>query len=319
MRLIHTSYLGVAMLMLFFTQCSISPSLEEPVQQVSLRTSHSNIPLNDPTTFFYEGTSSGLYPWGNSLIFNDYRANYITSSKAIKAMNQYGVVKKSGKVVILGLGGSNPSKMYESMKTSILAQYPFGKSLVMVNGAIGGKDLPDILNPDASYWTTVGRLLDSANVTPTQVQVIYCIQEDFVNQDTTFARALAIKESYLLLLDVIRLKYPNCKMFLVGDRGYNDYATLAKYWEPTGYLNGWAAKFLVQEYVDGLLPQYPFVNWLDYYWANGTEPRWDGLTYNFSDFLSPIYAHLTDEKINALATSTHNKLKIDAGAKFWYK
>lgn len=317
MRSTHTIYLSLAVLML--TQCSITTAPEPMSQPDNERTSAINIPLNDPTTFTFEENTSGLYPWGNTLILNDYRTNYIAKCKSIKAIDSNGVIKKSGKVVILGLGGSNPSHIYQEMKAIHLAQYPFGKSLVVVDGAIGGKDLPDILNPDASYWNQVKKQLDSLHVTESQVQVIFCIQDDFSLDDTTLLRAVALKESYLLLLDLVRVKYPNCKMFLVGDRGYNDYATLPKYWEPKGYLNGWGVKLLVQDYANNLLPEYPFVNWLDYYWANGTIPRWDGLTYSLSDFLPPIYSHLTDEKITELATATHNKLKIDVGAKYWYK
>lgn len=152
-----------------------------------------------------------------------------------------------------------------------------------------------------------------------QVQIIFCIEDDFKNSDNTIQRAYTIKDQYVTLLSTIRTKYPNTKLIFVGDRGYNDYAVLTKYKEPKGYLNGWAVKFLVEDYANNLLPQYPFVNWLDYYWANGAEPRWDDLTYLQTDFTAPEYSHLTPEKSNALGLVTHGKFKQDAGAMYWYK
>lgn len=312
---------AMVLVILVSPQCNITPSLNEidNFQTIDLRESFGDIPLNDPESFTYNGINSGLYPWGNQLISNNYKTNYINTSKAIRPLNSSGLQAKDGKIAILGIGGSNQFIVYNGIKNAWLNDVGFGKKLVFINAGTGGKDLPDIIDPNASYWSRIKKILDSNFVTASQIQIVFCIEDDFKNSDTSFQRAYSIRDQYINLLNTITIKYPNVKLIFIGDRGFNGYATLPKYNEPRGYLNGWAVKFLVEDYVNGILPQYPFINWLEYYWANGAEPRWDGLTYLQSDFTAPEYTHLTPEKANALGLVTHGKLKQDAGALYWYK
>lgn len=309
---------------LFLINCNISPSIDEfnSVTAAQMRDKEAingqNIPLNDPEIFFFNGLSSGLYPWGNALIENDYKTNYINISKTITPLDKKGNPSFKGKIVMLGIGGSHAYIVYNGIKNAWLSDAGFGKNLVFANAGTGGKDLPDILDPGASYWQRIVKVLDSNRVKSSQVQVIFIIEDDFVNRDTTIQRAYAIKDQYITLLTTIRSKYPNCKMILVADRGYAGYSTLSKYDEPKGYLNGWAVKFVVEDFINGTIPQMPFINWFEYYWANGEEPRWDGLTYLSSDFVAPEFAHITTQKANELGIVTHAKLKADAGVVNWY-
>lgn len=297
------------------------PSIDElsTTAVINARISVGDIPINDLDSFTYFDNNGGLYPWGNYLIENAFKTNYIKTSKNIRPMDSVGLFSKSGKIVILEIGASNPFKLFEEIKNAGLADINFGKNLVYINGGTGGKDLPDVIDITASYWVHLQKLLDSNLVTAAQVQVIFCIEDDMTNFDTTINRAYQLRDKYIEMLVTIRIKYPNCKLMLIGDRGYNDYATLPKFSEPKGYLNGWAVKFLIEDYIDGLLPQYPLLNWMDYYWANGETPRWDGLDYFMTDFLAPDYVHYTEEKAAELGAMTHARLKADQGCLFWYK
>ncbi len=302
-------------------QCEFTPTVtdENSIPGLVYRESFNDIPLNDPDTFTYQGFRSGLYPWGNVLIENEYKTDYINISKTITTLGKTGLPSAKGKTVILGIGGSHAYGIYNGIKNAWLTDPLFGKKLVFANAGTGGKDLPDILDPAASYWSRINKILDSNRVTSSQVQVIFVIEDDFVNKDTTIQRIFTLRDQMISLLETIRPKYPNCKIIYFADRGYAGYSTLTKYDEPKGYLNGWAVKFLVDEYINGLIPETPFINWFEYYWANGTEARWDGLTYLQSDFVAPEFAHLTIQKANTLGAATHLKLKADIGFSNWYK
>ncbi len=49
----------------------------------------------------------------------------------------------------------------------------FGKKLVFINAGTGGKDLPDIIDPNASYWSRIKKILDSNFVTASQIQIVF--------------------------------------------------------------------------------------------------------------------------------------------------
>jgi hypothetical protein len=91
--------LGAMVLILSISlQCNITPSLDEinSFQKVELRESFGDIPLNDPESFTYYGINSGLYPWGNQLISNEYKTNYVNTSKAIRQLYSSGLQVKDG-------------------------------------------------------------------------------------------------------------------------------------------------------------------------------------------------------------------------------
>ena len=299
--------------------CNSNPEIDDFTTPISDQSDANNIPINDPDQFIFEGLYSGLYPWGNSLINNQYKTDYINICKSIGNINTIGKNEVEENIIILSLGPSNPHKIFDGINTAEYNDANFGENIRFVNGAIGGIDFNDILNITGPYWLQVDSILQSQNISASEVQVIFCIEDDLLNHDTTIARAFELKENYIQLLEQIRLKYPNCVLFLAGDKGYNNYSNEERFSEPKGYLNGWAIKLLVEDYINGNLPEYPFINWLDYYWADGDTPRWDGLTYHLSDFIGPDYIHLTTEKAQELGLATHEKLKSDQGALYWYK
>jgi len=278
----------------------------------------SNKPINNPISFMYSGRSSGLYSWGNALIDNTYETDYINANKEIKTLNTAGNSAVNGKIGILQIGGSNPGILFNGLKAVQQDDAGFGSKLTFVNAGLNAMDLSDILKPDTDYWNTVQSLLSANGISALQVEVIFCVEDNLKNSDKTFNRAVSLKNDFIDLLDLVRTKYPNCKVFLIGDRAYTGYATDIMHKEPVGYLNGWGVKLFVEEYSSGLLPKYPVVNWLDYYWANGETPRFDGLTYVRSDYRSG-YIHFTDEKAYELSEGTHQKLKTDIGTSNWYK
>lgn len=278
-----------------------------------------NIPLNDPDLFTWNGEQSGLYPWGNEMISNAYESKYQSVSESIHPSSFSGLRTSHPKVVVLTIGGSTPAIMFEGFVHAQQNDPGFGADLLFINGGQNAMDFSDLLDPNTNYWNNLEALLNTHAATPEDVQVMFCIEDNLRSLDTTFSRATLLKNNYAQLMDIIRTHYPNCKLFLAADRGYSGYTDDPHHDEPIGYLNGWGVKLFVADYINGVLPEYPVVNWLDYYWADGENPRWDGLTYSQSDFSGPAYVHLHQDKADALAETTHEKLKADPAASNWYK
>lgn len=310
-----------SMLLIGISSCDLMDSPEAIVNENDALTYEKNLgnrPVNNPVLFSYYGHQSGLFSWGNNYIANTFKTNYLNANMAIKTLDAAGNSSINGKIGILEIGGSNPAIIYEGLKTNQLNDAGFGSKLTFVNAGMNAMDFSDILKPTTNYWTNVQTFLNQSGITAAQVQVIFCIEDNLKNLDVTFNRATSLQNDYISLLNLVRSKYPNCKLFLVGDRGYSGYATDPRHKEPIGYLNGWGVKLFVQQYTDGLLPMYPAVDWLDYYWANGETPRFDGLTYSEDDY-RPGFIHFSDEKAEELGAGTHAKLKSDIGTSYWYK
>ena len=299
------------------SSCSRGTDLIDQVPDIPEATG--NIPLNDPHLFTYNGEQSGLYPWGNEMISNAYESKYQSVSENIHPASFSGLRTSKPKVVILTIGGSTPAIMFEGFIHAQQNDPGFGNDLLFINGGMNAMDFSDLLNPNTNYWDNMESLLYDQSATPEDVQVMFCIEDNLRSLDTSFTRTSLLKNDYAELLNIIRTHYPNCKLFLVGDRGYSGYTDDPHHDEPIGYLNGWGVKLFVADYINGLLPEYPVVNWLDYYWADGENPRWDGLTYSQSDFAGPAYVHLHQEKADEIAETTNEKLKADPAASNWYK
>ena len=315
------SILSLTFTLFIFSSCQMFDSPESLVNENESLIAEKNVgnkPINNPILFTYNGHQSGLFSWGNALIANTYKINYLNANLAIKSLDAAGNSAVNGKIGILEIGGSNPAIIFNGLQTNQLNDPGFGSKLTFVNAGMNAMDLSDILKPTTNYWNNVQTLLTQNGLTTKQVEVIFCIEDNLKNTDVTFTRASSLQTDYVALLSLVRTKYPNCKLFLVGDRGYTGYTTEPQHKEPIGYLNGWGVKLFVEQYSDGLLPVYPAVDWLDYYWANGETARFDGLTYSKSDYRAG-YIHFTDAKAEELGVATHARLKADVGTSYWYK
>lgn len=307
----------MALIVFATASCSRESDFVEPVPVVPQGTG--NIPLNDPDLFTWNGEQSGLYPWGNEMISNDYQSFYASVSQSIHPSSFSGLRTSHPKVVVLGIGGSTPGILFNGFIHAQQNDPGFGSDLLFINGGINAMDLSDLLDPATNYWNNMETLLNNNAATAEDVQVMFCVEDNLRSVDTSFARATLLKDNYIQLMEIIRNHYPNCKLFLVADRAYSGYTDDPHHHEPIGYLNGWGVKLFVEDYINGELPQYPVINWLDYYWADGENPRWDGLTYSQSDFSGPAYVHIKQEKADEITAVTHEKLKADPSASYWYK
>jgi hypothetical protein len=100
-----------------------------------------------------------------------------------------------------------------------------------------------------------------------------------------------------LLGDILRaakIRYPNLQQVFISARSYGGYATIPLNPEPFAYENGFAVKWLIQAQVDQARTQtvdpvagdldyttgkVPWVAWGPYLWADGINPRSDGLIW----------------------------------------
>ncbi|MBZ5719918.1 MAG: hypothetical protein LAO03_06015 [Acidobacteriia bacterium] len=183
------------------------------------------------------------------------------------------------------------------------------------SGVPAGCDPPDPApicpTPDVNPYDIVRDcVLTPAGLTEAQVQVAWFKQADkspgtsgkvplcdasqpgCVNNDSTDALHLERLEGEILRAAQIR--YPNLKQVFIASRIYGGYATITLNPEPFAYESGFTVKWLIQaqinqergdgpdavagdlSYTNG---KAPWIAWGPYIWANGPNPRSDGLTW----------------------------------------
>lgn len=102
----------------------------------------------------------------------------------------------------------------------------------------------------------------------------------------------------------VKSRYPNLQQMFLHSRIYAGYATTSLSPEPYAYEYGFATKWLIQAQIDEInsgtitpitgdlsYAAAPWLAWGPYFWADGTIPRSDGLTWLPSDFLSSDGTH----------------------------
>jgi len=180
------------------------------------------------------------------------------------------------------------------------------QGLEIVNGAKGGQTAMHWDSPlDPNYDRVRDSALAPRGLTEAQVQVIWL---KTLNADPTVslpsaqADAITLVTQYGDILRALKTRYPNLQMVFMSSRTFGGYAISQQNPEPYAYETGFAVKWVIQAQVDQMAnggtvvdPRAgnlnyntvaPWVAWGPYLWADGLNPRSDGVTWQQSEFES---------------------------------
>lgn len=283
-----------------------------------LRPGHSlgqPLPLIDMGTTSYLGFSGGLYPNGDNVPPADHANEGSGRANQIEPLNVEGEPDPAGRIVLLSIGMSNTAQEFceadywanctpESFGGQSLADPQVNHAtLTLINGARGGQDVTEWQSPRNHNYQIIRQKLSAAGLSEAQVQVVWL---KAVNNNSTANPSLPDlnADAFLLLsrlADVVRtlkLKYPNLQQIFLSSRIYGGYSTLPTSPEPYAYETAFAVKWLIESQIEQMAtgqvnPQTgdldyntvtAWLAWGDYLWANGSQPRSDGLVWLESDF-----------------------------------
>lgn len=291
------------------------------------------IPINDLAGGYFNGFAGGLYPDGTNTRPPGHLAKCIEHVSQIQPLDVDGSPSPSGKIVMMGIGASNP--MTEFNKFKEISEYfePLNDNLEIVNACVGGVAIQKMYEETDTYWLGVENLLEDAGLSALQVQVIWVEQENTNSYDTAFNSAtIGLVTDFLTLLRVFKDKFPNAQICYVSARAYAGYADpidpdISKgLLYPRDYFNGWALKRLVENAInaeedydfDGPDAEIPLITWGTYHWTDGSTPRMDGLFLDCEEDLSPDGLHLAGPGEQKIGTFMFDYFKTDTTAKYWF-
>jgi hypothetical protein len=278
-------------------------------------------PLNDLGSGLYlDQFQGGLYPNGSNDMPAAHAAEGLLRSLAIEPRNITGQPATDGKYVLVSIGMSNTTQEFCSRTQGACQPWSFmgqaaahpavdHNEMVIVDGAQGGEPANSWVSPDAATYNTVAQRLAAANVSEAQVSAVWLKQ---ANPGPTISLPSANADAHQLVAQLgaivraAKVRYPNLEMVFLSSRIFAGYATTNLNPEPYAYESGLAVKWLIEaqinqmngggidlragdlDYGSGIAP---WIAWGPYLWADGLNPRSDGLIWEQTDFSSSDGTH----------------------------
>lgn len=337
----NKKYLLVSFLYLFgCAEKEIGPTYQDhAIEDISLSgdttcslVDESLIPINDLGAGFYRGYKGGYYPSGSNNRPAGHLAQALSQVSMIQPLNVLGNPDPvSGKIVMIGVGASNPAKEFQQFVSICNTATGINSQLVFVNTCQGGQGIQKMNFEAAEYWLHAKDSLTNRGLDSSQVQIVWVETENTQKKDTAFPAAPeALVNDYRLLMQTIRIKYPNAKICYLSPRAYSGYALPTspvgnglKF--PRDYYNGWAVKWLIERQIKnkpgyrytGAGASLPFITFGSYHWTNGYLPRVDGLLLECAE-VGADGLHLTVAGEIKMAQKMFEYFSTDETAASWF-
>ena len=297
------------------------------------------VPLTDMGTSTYLDFPGGLYPGGNLMPQAHADAGQAFAA-AVEPLDVDGNPSTDGKYVLLDIGHSivqqvfcfeNPCPSFSFMGKALADPEVESTNLAFVKGAWGGKttefwDSPDLPDYDRIRDVELGPL----GLSEQQVQVVWMTVNNSVPSPPPFpANADVLVREFGNIMRALRSRYPNLRLVIFTSSGG---AVFTRQGMLGRYENGFAMKWLVQAQIDQMASggtivdaragdlnyntAVPWIGWGPYLWADGANPRLDGLFWVQTDFEDPV--HLGPEGVEKAASLLLTFFKTSPQTRCWF-
>ena len=267
------------------------------------------VPLTDMRASTYFGFPGGLYPGGNVMPQAHADAGQAFAA-AIEPLDLNGNPDPDGKYVLLSIGHSNTEEVFcangpltyflcpsFSFTGQALADPDVDTNLAIVRGGCCGGEaelMQDAGDPDYN------RLLERLSIeglSEQQVQVVWAQLANAAPMTLPHRDAANLMVRWMgNVMRTFRSRYPNLRLVFFTSDVFGGYA----HREPVIYENGFAMKWLIQAQIDQVASggtivderagdlnyntAVPWIGWGPYLWADGVNPRSDGLSWPQADY-----------------------------------
>ena len=267
----------------------------------------------------YHGFGGGLYPAGR----NDPPAAHVSAQPQVNKSQRFAMISVSmsngaQEFCFSGMGNVGPQDCTDvSFIGQATADPSLHDSLVIVNTAQGSRPAPDWDSPSDETYDVADSQLELFGLTPAAVQVAWIKQ---ANRSPNIGLPNQSADAYRLLgtlgdiVRALKARYPNIKQVYLSSRIYSCREGGLN-GEPFAYESGFSVKWLIAAQIEQLasgtvhplagdlgLDVAPWIAWGPYLWADGTNPRSDGLVWERGDLAGDCThpSSLGQQKVGAL-------------------
>lgn len=294
-----------------------------PSAQGCARTSTGLVPLTDLGAGLYEGVPGGLYPGGRNDPPPAHLAAGLALARTIGPLDAVGRPSPTGRYAFVSIGMSNTTQEFSAFLPLAANDPDRDPRLVIVDGAQGGQTAADWANPGCPCWTTLNTRLQQAGVSAAQVTTAWVKLANRQPSEGWPAHAQQLANDTALVLERLKARFPNLVLAYLSSRIYAGYATTTLNPEPYAYQSAFSARWVIEQQLsgglnfDGPSARAPWVAWGPYLWADGLQPRRDGLTWACSDLQSDG-THPSTSGRQKVAQMLHDFVRTDPTAREWY-
>ena len=283
-------------------------------------TTPSLVPLTDMGASTYFGFPGGLYSGGNVMPQAHADAGQALAA-AVEPLDVNGNPSPGGKYVLVSIGHSNTELIFcdTPQVITLCPSYSFigqamadpdvdKTNLKIVRGGCCGGDAEVMQSPGVPDYVRIRDRLSAEGLSEQQVQVVWAqLGHDWsITLPHPDAGAHRMVRWMGTVMRTFRSRYPNLRLvFFTSDV----YAGYARRRDPGIYENGFAMKWLIQAQIDQMASGgtivderagdlnyntvVPWIGWGPYLWADGVNPRSDGISWPRADYQDR--AHLSPE------------------------
>jgi hypothetical protein len=242
----------------------------------------------------YKEQDGGLYGGGQ----NSPPAAHRTAAEAelvkIQPLDANGNPAPDGRVVLVSISMSNATQEFSFFKRIADRDPAKSAKLTIVDCAQGGQAMAEWAPPNAAPWNEALRRLESARVTPQQVQMAWVKLANKGPRGELEEHGRKLQRDTVAVLQNAMAKFPNLRVAYLGSRIYAGYANGPLNPEPYAYESAYVVRWLIQDQIGGD-PELnfdaargdvksPLLLWGPYFWADGITPRQsDGLVWTRDD------------------------------------
>ena len=271
------------------------------------------IPLMDMQGVKYYGQyAGGLYPNESNEMPGAHLDAGLTRAASISPLDTDGNPSANGHIVMTSIGMSTTSSMFCGVADAadpckegtfirtLTTESGLHPRLRVVDGADPGKTAEKWALPeDKTYDRVRDEELLPFGLSEAQVQVAWvnlASASPTVRLPDAGADALLLEQQYGNVLRAMQVRYPNLKLVFFSSRVYGGYATTSPINpEPYAYESGFAVKWVIEAQLEQMHGRNggvdaeagnldfgtvsPWIAWGAYLWADGTNPRSDGLVW----------------------------------------
>lgn len=268
------------------------------------------IPLTELGADHYLGFEGGLYPAGADVPPADHALEGARRAALVEPLDAAGRPAADGRIVLLSIGMSNTALEFcggprpcdgGTFGAQAAADPSVDAAVEIVDGAFSGAPAAEWESPDDAHYDRVrDNRLAPLGLGEAQVQVVWLKQANPLPARSLphpEADAYALERSLGRIARALAARYPNLRIVYLSSRTYAGYAESALNPEPYAYETGFAVKWLVSAQIEqartgevdaesGDLDygRTPWLAWGPYLWADGLDPREDGLRWERADF-----------------------------------
>jgi hypothetical protein len=275
----------------------------------------------------YKGEDGGLYGSDTSMPPAAHYEAALKELAKIRPLDASGTTSPNGKVVLISIGMSNTTQEFSVFKQLADADPAKSPNLSIVDGAQGGQTAKNWATL-APPWVELAKRLQFAGVTPAQVQVVWIKQADAQPTKGFPTEAQTLQSELAAIVQHVKLVYANVRIVYLSSRIYAGYATTALNPEPYAYEGAFSVRWLIQSQINGDAElnynaavgpvTAPLLLWGPYLWADGLNPRSDGLIWERGDLSSTDGTHPSTSGSLQVAHMLLTFFKTNELARGWF-